>query len=55
MLPGQRLDESAPGFGFGLTIARELAELFGGALDLGAAPAGGLCVSLRLPLASGRI
>jgi signal transduction histidine kinase len=54
MLPGQRLDESVPGFGFGLSITRELAELYGGALELGAAPAGGLCVSLQLPLGSGR-
>jgi signal transduction histidine kinase len=54
MLPGQRLDESIPGFGFGLSITRELAELYGGALELGAAPAGGLCVSLQLPLGSGR-
>jgi signal transduction histidine kinase len=49
--PGQRLDESAPGFGFGLSITRELVELYGGTLDLGPAPQGGLRVSLRLPIA----
>src|SRR6185369_2754390 len=27
--PGERLDESAPGFGFGLSITCELAELYG--------------------------
>ena len=47
--PGERLDESAPGFGFGLAITRELAELYGGGLDLGRSELGGLCVSLRLP------
>jgi signal transduction histidine kinase len=50
--PGERTDESAPGFGFGLSITRELAELYGGALDLYAAPLGGLRVTLRLPLAA---
>ena len=49
--PGQRLDESAPGFGFGLSITRELVELYGGTLVLGAAPQRGLRVTLRLPLA----
>jgi len=47
--PGERLDESAPGFGFGLSITRELAELYGGSVELGASPLGGLLVSLRLP------
>jgi len=31
--PGERIDESAPGFGFGLPITRELAELHGGELN----------------------
>ena len=48
---GARLDESAPGFGFGLPIARELAELYGGELTLATADAGGLIVKLRLPAA----
>lgn len=48
---GERLDESAAGFGFGLPITRELAELYGGELSLDRSPLGGLRVTLRLPLA----
>jgi len=48
---GKRLDESMPGFGFGLSITRELAELYGGAIDLARSPLGGLRVTLRLPQA----
>jgi signal transduction histidine kinase len=51
MKPGQRVDESAPGYGFGLPIARELAELYGGSLTLAAAAHGGLKILLRLPAA----
>ena len=47
--PGERLDESAPGFGFGLSIVRELAELYGGRIELDASALGGLRVSLWLP------
>jgi signal transduction histidine kinase len=47
--PGERLDESAPGFGFGLSITRELAELYGGSVEFGSSELGGLLVSLRLP------
>ncbi|MET0219327.1 MAG: HAMP domain-containing sensor histidine kinase [Tardiphaga sp.] len=47
--PGERLDEGAPGFGFGLPIASELAELYGGDIALEAASLGGLRVVLRLP------
>lgn len=50
--PGARLDESMPGFGFGLPIARELAELYGGALSLTRAGAGGLAATLTLPRAA---
>ena len=39
---GQRLDESKPGSGLGLSIVVELARLYGGALNLGTAPIGGL-------------
>lgn len=49
--PGERLDESAPGFGFGLSITRELAELYGGSIEFGVSVLGGLLVSLRLPKA----
>ena len=50
LLPGRRLDERGDGHGFGLPIARELAELNGGTLALGAAPAlGGLRAVLTLP------
>ena len=49
--PGQRLDESAPGFGFGLPITRELVELYGGMLALDRSPRGGLRVLLTLPAA----
>lgn len=49
--PGQRLDETAPGFGFGLSITRELVDLYGGSLDFATARQGGLAVGLRLPRA----
>lgn len=47
--PGRRLDEAAPGFGFGLSIVSELAELYGGSIALGEAPLGGLRATLSLP------
>jgi signal transduction histidine kinase len=50
--PGERIDETAPGFGFGLPITLELAELCGGELSLGASALGGLRVTLRLPEAT---
>jgi signal transduction histidine kinase len=46
---GQRLDESKPGSGLGLSIVVELAGLYGGALHLGTAPIGGLRAELVLP------
>lgn len=49
--PGIRLDERTEGHGFGLSIARELAELYGGALTLDVADAGGLLATVTLPLA----
>lgn len=52
--PGERLDETVPGDGFGLPITRELAALYGGSLRLEAAPAGGLSAILSLPMASGK-
>jgi signal transduction histidine kinase len=52
--PGGRADESAPGFGFGLPIVVELAELYGGDLILSASSLGGLRVTLRLPWSASR-
>jgi signal transduction histidine kinase len=49
LVPGRRLDEREEGHGFGLPIARELAELHGGSLKLGRSALGGLSVVLTLP------
>src|SRR6476660_8642664 len=46
---GQRLDETKPGSGLGLSIVVELAALYGGGLTLGTAPLGGLRAELVLP------
>ncbi|WP_181183453.1 MULTISPECIES: sensor histidine kinase [unclassified Mesorhizobium] len=48
--PGKRIDEAAPGYGFGLPIASELTQLYGGDLVLlTAAKLGGLRVRISLP------
>src|SRR5712671_6265999 len=46
---GRRLDETKPGSGLGLSIVLELATLYGGTLQLGNAPIGGLRAELVLP------
>jgi signal transduction histidine kinase len=46
---GQRIDETKPGSGLGLSIVVELASLYGGGLTLGTAPLGGLRAELVLP------
>ncbi|MFC0283064.1 ATP-binding protein [Camelimonas abortus] len=46
---GRRLDETTPGSGLGLSIVAELAEIYGGALELGDSPCGGLRATLVLP------
>lgn len=46
---GQRLDESKPGSGLGLSIVTETAAMYGGRVDLDDARLGGLRVRLRLP------
>ena len=51
MAPGVRLDERGEGSGFGLAIVRELAELYGGSVELDEAEAGGLVVTVSLPTA----
>jgi hypothetical protein len=47
---GQRLDETKPGSGLGLSIVVDLAALYGGSLTLGTAPIGGLRAELVLPV-----
>lgn len=49
MVPGRRLDERDDGHGFGLPIARELAELHGGSLSMDRSAMSGLRVTLALP------
>lgn len=49
MKRGQRLDETKPGSGLGLSIVADLARLYGGSLSLDTATLGGLCARLRLP------
>jgi signal transduction histidine kinase len=51
LVAGRRLDERGDGHGFGLSITRELAELYGGALTLDEAAGGGLAATLTLPRA----
>lgn len=45
---GRRLDESRPGSGIGLAIAREIVLLNGGRLEFSRAPEGGLAVRVAL-------
>ena len=51
MRRGKRLDESQPGSGLGLSIVRDLAELYNGGFELVSSPLGGLRAILRLPAA----
>ncbi len=46
---GVRADEATSGSGFGLSIARDLAEAYGGHLSLDTSPSGGLRVAFDLP------
>lgn len=48
---GQRLDETKPGSGLGLSIVADLAHLYKGRFDLEASPEGGLRARLELPAA----
>ncbi|HEX6734074.1 MAG TPA: HAMP domain-containing sensor histidine kinase [Azonexus sp.] len=47
---GRRFDESIEGSGLGLAITADIAETYGGDLELGRAALGGLQVTLRLPV-----
>jgi signal transduction histidine kinase len=46
---GVRADEKTPGFGLGLAIVRDLAEVYRGSISLDASPTGGLRAVLTLP------
>jgi signal transduction histidine kinase len=46
---GRRHDETKPGSGLGLSIVIDLATAYGGDLELGDSPSGGLRARLRLP------
>ncbi len=50
---GIRLDEKGQGSGLGLSIVKDIAEIYGGGLTMGEAALGGLLVILDLPLAGG--
>jgi signal transduction histidine kinase len=49
---GQRLDETKPGSGLGLSIVAETAAMYGGGIRLDQSKLGGLAVKLRLPAVS---
>ena len=49
---GERLDQTRPGSGLGLSIVKEMAELYGGSFVLQSAPLGGLRATLSLPAAA---
>ncbi|WP_436640043.1 ATP-binding protein [Microbaculum sp. FT89] len=51
MRRGRRFDETQPGSGLGLSIVRDLAELYNGSFALSRSPLGGLRAMLRLPAA----
>lgn len=46
---GVRSDTHVPGFGLGLAIVRDLADLYGGTISLAQAGSGGLAARLELP------
>lgn len=48
---GVRADQAGTGSGFGLAIVRDLAELYGGSIELSASPDGGVRARLGLPAA----
>jgi signal transduction histidine kinase len=50
---GIRLDEKGPGSGLGLSIVKDIAEIYGGSFTMGEAEIGGLLAILDLPLAGG--
>jgi signal transduction histidine kinase len=49
MQRGVRLDEAAPGSGFGLAIVRDLVEIYGGSFAFDQSPLGGTRAVIHLP------
>ena len=50
----ERLDHTKPGSGLGISIVKEIAALYGGALTLGRSASGGLAAELELPAAEAK-
>jgi len=50
---GQRLDETKPGSGLGLSIVSETAAMYNGSVKLGKGKMSGLLITLRLPALKG--
>jgi len=46
---GTRLDESTPGYGIGLAVVKDLAESYGGQLDIGKSELGGAEFRVTIP------
>jgi two-component system sensor histidine kinase PhoQ len=46
---GARADEATPGHGLGLAMVRDMAEIYGGQLDIAESTLGGARLDLRLP------
>ena len=46
---GVRADEQVEGTGLGLAIVRDLAEIYGGSIELSRSPLGGVRARLQLP------
>ena len=50
---GERLDEEVPGSGLGLSIVKDVVELYGGRVSLANSEMGGLRAVLEVPAAEG--
>jgi two-component system sensor histidine kinase PhoQ len=44
---GKRMDETVPGHGIGLSMAREIIAVYGGELNIGSSSLGGALVRVR--------